>query len=220
MPESRYHRSIAVLVVAWALSASTSLTAQSRPRSNGNEAPVAQPATDGMGSAAAIDQAIARGKAYLYAQQREGNWEESQKKVAEVRGGPPGGGPGGGPGGRGGNPVAGSQWGGLTSIATFALLASGEGIRDERIAKALSFLKAGDITGTYALGLHAQIWNFIPATSLKEYRANILKDGRTLYGGSQKTGSARGLYHYTPTDGGWDNSTSQFGVVHSIYRLC
>ncbi len=177
-------------------------------------------------TSAEVERAIARAKAYLYAQQRDGNWEESPRKqpTGGGMGGPGMGGPGGpgGPGmggppmmdGRGRNPEVSSQWGGLSSIATFALLAAGEPDQDERIAKAVLFLKStNDVTGSYALGLHAQVWPLIPAVRLLQYKPNVQRDGTVLLRGLRQNGDARGLYHYTPDDPGWDNSTAQFGVL-------
>lgn len=165
-------------------------------------------------TSAQVEAAIARAKHFLYSQQHNGNWEESQTKqpVREPRremDGPMAG----MMGGRGEYPETSSQWGGLSSIATFALLAAGESDQDERIARALNFLKGADITGTYALGLNAQVWDLIPAVKQKDYRLNIRKDGGILLQGLRTSGSAKGLYHYTPNDAGWDNSCSQFGVL-------
>jgi hypothetical protein len=164
--------------------------------------PVDAPAT-----AAEVEAAIARAKQFLYAQQHNGNWEESPRKQMDDRGrdGPMG--------GRGRDPVTGSQWGGLTSIATFALLAAGENDQDERMIKPLTFLKNIEITGTYALGLHAQVWNVLPAAKQKDFRITVRKDGALLQKGLRGSGDAKGLYHYTLDDGGWDNSCSQFGVL-------
>ncbi len=109
--------------------------------------------------------------------------------------------------------VSAGQWGGLTSIATYALLAAGDTDHDERIAKAIGFMRTGDVTGTYALGLHAQVWNYLNPTAQNGYKAAMVKDAQTLLRGLRQTGDAKGLYHYTPDDFGWDNSTAQFGVL-------
>ncbi len=159
-------------------------------------------------SSAQVEKAIARAKVYLYSQQRDGNWEESPTKQAA------GGGMGGMMGARGRDPEASSQWGGLSSIATFALLAAGESDQDPRIEKAVYFLQGtNDVTGTYALGLHAQVWPLLPPSKFSQFKPSVHKDGTVLLRGLRQAGDARGLYHYTPDDPGWDNSASQFGVL-------
>lgn len=54
------------------------------------------------------------------------------------------------------------QWGGLTSIATYALLASGKNYRDKELTPALNFLLRANIQSTYALGLSSQIALYLP----------------------------------------------------------
>ena len=176
MPRKLKLLMIASLAVICLPSPPLSTFAQPASTSHRPVAPPSKAAEGSPESAVAIEKAIEHGKAFLYAQQREGNWEESQKKMPTERGGQPG------PmGGRGQNPVVTSQWGGLTSIAVFSLIAAGDNVRDERLTKAMAFIKTSDITGTYALGLHAQIWNLLPSNILKEYRANIQKDEAQLY---------------------------------------
>jgi hypothetical protein len=125
-------------------------------------------------TAAEVETAIARAKQFLYAQQHNGNWEESPRKQTDDRwrDGPMG--------GRGRDPVTGSQWGGLTSITTFALLAAGENDQDERMIKPLTFLKNIEVTARGA-GLHAQVWPE-PAAKQKEYKITCGKDGRRCSG--------------------------------------
>lgn len=200
------------------------VSAQVRSEDAAANAPA--PATSGQSE---LKRAIERAKIYLYSQQHEGNWELTQTREkaqgpmgqgpagpppnrppAGRPGGPPRGGP---PDARGAVPESSSQWGGLTSIATYALLAAGENDHDERIAKALAFLKGKDITGTYALALHAQVWNAISFQRQKEYIPSMKKDAAVLMKGLRQSGDAKGFYHYLPDDPGWDASTAQFGVL-------
>jgi hypothetical protein len=194
----------ALATIAFDLPANVSAQ-ERRPMRPNSDVITAPPATT-----ANIDSAIAKAEEFLYSRQRDGNWEEAQTRqpLGEDRRGP-----GGMMGARGERPEQSSQWGGLTSIATFALLEAGEETKDPRIAKATSFLQAGNITGTYALGLHAQVWNSMPVIAQKEFHASVVKDAGILLKGLRQTGEARGLYHYTPDDAGWDNSCSQFGVL-------
>src|SRR5687768_16966003 len=57
-------------------------------------------------SPAEVDAALHKAKAFLYAQQNDaGTWEKSAKRTSDE-----------------GQDVTGSQWGGLTALATYALL--------------------------------------------------------------------------------------------------
>src|SRR5687767_7427004 len=92
-----------------------------------------------------VDQAIAKSVKWIYSKQKNGNWEEVPKAT-----------------GNGNADVKGLQWGGLTSMATYGLLAAGESVQDPRMQQAVNFLANADIKGTYALGLRAQIWQYLP----------------------------------------------------------
>jgi hypothetical protein len=145
-----------------------------------------------------IDRAIQRAKEYLYSQQNEhGNWETTQQRE-----------PGGGAN------TASGQWGGLTAIATYALLASGESHMDPRLSKAIDFLIRAEMDGIYAVGMRAQIWNLLPKPPRPEVRAAIQRDHQIFMTGVRtKQGHERGMYHYVPSGGGYDHSVSQFGVL-------
>ena len=41
----------------------------------------------------------------------------------------------------------------------------GESPEDAKLKAAINFLKGQQLRGTYALGMHAQIWNFLPPQS-------------------------------------------------------
>lgn len=53
-----------------------------------------------------------------------------------------------------------TQWGGLTAIATYALLASGEDPRSDELKPAVDFLLRANIESTYGMGLSSQIVQF------------------------------------------------------------
>ena len=78
-------------------------------------------------SPADVEKALARGKEYIYSQYAiaHGNWEKSQKRLPDKKNG---------------QDTTDGQWGGLTALAVFALLASGENPQEERIAKGIEFL--------------------------------------------------------------------------------
>jgi len=145
------------------------------------------------------EQAIKRGVEWLYSRQQNGNWEEvplpdPDGKDWETRG---------------------RQWGGRTAIATYALLAAGQDPKDPRLQKALEFLKESNITGTYAIGMRSQVWQFLPRET-PERRALIQRDARLLMGGIKREGSAAGMFNYyndgKPGDR-YDHSCSNYGVL-------
>src|SRR5205823_14417410 len=69
-----------------------------------------------------------------------------------------------------------SQWGGLSALATYALLASGESDQEPRVKTAVDWLKKADINGTYGLAMRAQVWNSMPNSKTKERIDNAKKD--------------------------------------------
>ncbi len=142
-------------------------------------------------TAAEVDAALQKGKAFLYAQQnKDGNWEPKPK---------------------GGDN---RDWGGYTAIAVYALLASGESYQDARIARGIAFLEKEDLIGTYAIGLRCQIWNLVhmnPAV-----RAARDRDGNMLLKSVGQTGDDAGLYDYGGSVQRFPprhNSPSQYGVL-------
>ena len=88
------------------------------------------------------ENAIKKAVEWLYSRQRDGHWEEvvvpDSKDDWSTRG---------------------RQWGGRTAIATYALLAAGESIKDPRIQQAITFLKESRLVGTYAIGMRARSGN-------------------------------------------------------------
>src|SRR5437762_14137610 len=91
-----------------------------------------------------VDQAISRGISFLYSKQHDGNWEV----VAKPQSGP----------GIFAGDVKGSQWGGISALCTFALLAAGESAHAPRIAKAIEWLRTADLRATSAVGARAHVW--------------------------------------------------------------
>ena len=148
-----------------------------------------------------VDDAVARGVKYLYQTQQEGNWEVVPNPVNAN-----------------GADVKGKQWGGLTAMATYALLAARENPQDERLKAAINWLlKEDKVVGTYAVGLRAQVWHFLPANHPQRslIRAAVKRDRDLLLSGMQeKQGEGFGFYGYFPKQGGgYDRSNSQYGVL-------
>lgn len=145
-----------------------------------------------------VDEALNKAKAFLYSKQHDGNWETARERDNRVEA----------------YSVNGGQWGGLTALATFALLAAGENAQSPQLAPALQWLKKADIVGVYALGFRAQIWPLLPPSV--ETRALAKADFQKLYQGINRTGDAAYLYTYfsnKPDPNQVDHSVSQLGVL-------
>jgi hypothetical protein len=145
-----------------------------------------------------VQGAIDLAKQYLYSLQKNGNWELSPTPdVTETAG----------------YSVKNGQYGGLTAIATYALLAAGDDPQSDRLKAAIAFLKRVHIRGIYAMGLRAQVWNSIPMDP--GVREAIRDDRNALLQAVCNKGSAVGFYGYctdTPKDKA-DKSVSQFAVL-------
>ena len=102
--------------------------------------------------------------------------------------------------------------GGLTAIATYALLGNGESSSSARLAKASQYLEHLKSDNVYVLGVRAQIWSFLGEN--REVRSLEEKDAAHLTSLINPAGEARGLFHYPnmPPDT-YDHSISQYGVL-------
>ena len=158
-------------------------------------------ATAGMAPAATPEQvgaAITKGREFLLRTQKDGNWETAQ---APTDTSPPS--------------VVGGQWGGMTALATYALLAAGEPVSNPNLQEAIKFLRDADIKGVYAVGMRAQVWPMLPKADW--VTAAIAKDTDLLLKGVLQDADNTGLYDYlTPASPGnsrVDHSVSQYGVL-------
>jgi hypothetical protein len=157
-----------------------------------------------------VKTAIKKGVEFLYkAQNADGSWEVVPAPTTD-----------------GAHEVTGKQWGGLTAMATYSLLAAGENEQHPKIAKAVAWLGKANIVGTYALGLRSQCWPLLDADGPygKIIRAGVKKDAAALlayaYSGE---GESMGFYTYfrdtyksatMPVGTGpYDRSNSQYGVL-------
>jgi hypothetical protein len=159
------------------------------------------PAPVGAATPGEVNDAVDKAVKYLYDVQQNGNWEISAA-----------------PQGDDNASVTGRQWGGLTAMATYALLAAGENPQDPRVAKALNWLLDNELSGTYAVGLRAQVWQFLPEKHPQRslIRAAIKRDRDLLINGfNAKEGSGGyGFWGYFPKQNGhWDLSNSQYAVL-------
>jgi hypothetical protein len=170
-----------------------------------------------------VEAALQKAKDNLYSKMQKGQfWEETPAMDEKA----------------GDHTTAGRQWGGLSSIAIYALLASGENHQEEKLKPAIEWIKKQRLVGNYALGLRAQIWQFLPQTP--EVRQLALKDRAYFEKGihtqavvvskgdpkkgipMKKDDSVIGFYPYWfnddrtkmhPGNGWYDLSVSQYGVL-------
>jgi hypothetical protein len=108
------------------------------------------------------------------------------------------------------------EWGGTTAICTYALLSAGESRNDPRFEKPLHFLERSKITGTYAIGLRANVWPFLDIRN-PEIRAAITQDYTLLRQGARSAPdlpNVPAFYGYSVNEPRWwDHSCSQFAVL-------
>ncbi len=163
----------------------------------------AAPAAARGASPAKVDAAVDHGKAFLYARQHNGNWEVVSKRKPGVM--PP-------------NDPSGLQFGGMTALATAALLACGESPQEPHLKQAVEWLKHADMRGTYAISMRAQVWGLLPQDAT--VRRAMARDLELLTDGLHHDlkgdeALANGYFGYGQgiPDYQFDHSVSQFGVL-------
>ena len=154
---------------------------------------------------AEVDAAIKKAMAYLLAERNaSGNWEEVQQPL---------------PNG-GSADVTGKQWGGLTSMVTYALLAAGQPPQSKELQQPIQFLENAKIRGIYATGLRCQVWLLLDDP--KKLQPVMARDWTTLMQGIHQApvegkNEVIGFYPYfydrPPVDEWYDRSVSQYGVL-------
>ena len=157
-------------------------------------------------TAAKVNDAVAKAKAYLYAQQTpDGTWEDVAGPV------PPG-------QSKAQNddqdPDAG-QWGGRTSLALYALLAAGESPTEPRLAKAVAFVKTSKISGTYAVGVRMLALSYLPMKP--DVKAAVGAEAQLLLQTVKTQKDAAGHYDYNVLYRDaplvYSHSRSQYGTL-------
>ena len=155
----------------------------------------------------AVAKAIGQGKAFLWSQWADGHWPETYGEPGSRQDGPDK-----------------CNYGGVTALCAYALLAAGEDPQEERMARTLEWLSKAPMHGVYARGFRANVWGMLGRSS--KYRKELTEDVKWLlsamYFGNKKYSD--GSYPYLgPTPGAkgpnaedrsnWDNSNSQIAVL-------
>lgn len=141
-----------------------------------------------------VDATIARAQAWLLSRPnfvRDGHWESAFASGWDAQ-----------------------QVGGPTALVTYALLASGISPNDPRLKKPIDFLRRCDMQGVYALGVRAQIWQYLPRST--ENAAFVARDVRLLLGMIEQSSSKPdgGLFDYGKMERvRIDLSVSQYGTL-------
>jgi hypothetical protein len=141
-----------------------------------------------------VDACIDKAVAYIYTQQKNGNWEAS-------------------PGADQRNPT------GMTALATYALISAGQSMQDPRILQAIDYLMKTPTTGTYSLGVRCQIWLAMPKPYKPDVQKVFAQDYELLIKGGHPDGGLKEIpscfytYECEPPLPNVDHSNSQYGVL-------
>lgn len=133
-----------------------------------------------------VDAAINDAVKFLYSQQKDGNWEREFDKH-------------------------GDQSTGQTALVVHALLTAGESHQDERIVKAIDYLKKTPTTGVYALAMRCQVWSQLPQTG--EIKQALSKDAKILIASIDREGKTKGFYSYNPGGTGFSLSRGHYASI-------
>jgi hypothetical protein len=166
-----------------------------------------------------VDAAILKGQAFLLRQiNKDANCEVAPEMAKEKPDD---------------NTVTGWQWGGLTAMTAYGVLASGMKPSDPRIAPTIEWLAKARIQGHYASGFRAQVWPFLPEKTARAYSTTDFKLLLTGIHPTDQPGEKQGFYPYAtmfpgspgyPANGDphafgmrqrrwWDRSVSQVAVL-------
>mgnify|MGYP006271508775 CR=1 FL=1 len=144
----------------------------------------------------AVRDAIEAGVKFIYDKQEKwGHWESKAQKPKDHKA----------------SHGANGQWGGTTSLATYALLSAGEEWQDnEKLTKPLAFLAQTSTYGTYAVGIRAHVWPKLPDESAEiNFFDQLREDSNLLVSGH----NGKGGYRYVLGENNYDNSCTQYGVL-------
>ena len=96
----------------------------------------------------AVAEAIDQGKAFLWSKWADGHWPETYGRRGSRQDGP-----------------GGCNYGGVTALCMYALLAAGESPKDPRVEQTLQWLAKVRMHGVYARGIRANVWGMLGRTS-------------------------------------------------------
>lgn len=144
----------------------------------------------------AVETAIKKAKAYLIAKQgKDGNWEDEPSSKYTNN-----------------NQHDGGQWGGVSALVTYALLAAGESPQEPHMQKAVAFLKTADLRGTYALACRMQVWLLLPTS--REIQMLAKRDAEMLLAATKGQGTSAAMHDYTNSPGNdYSHSRTQYAVL-------
>ena len=144
---------------------------------------------------AQVEEALVKAKKYVYAQHKDGSWEKSSKPDLKSD-----------------DKLIGSQWGGQTALAVYALLASGDNPNAQpKLAEGIEFLKKAKLGGSYALGLRCMVWLLLPQTT--ETKALMRRDALALRAMMKTQGNGKGFYDYDARGNSYSLSRAQYAVL-------
>ncbi len=131
-----------------------------------------------------IDAAIDKAVAFLYSQQRNNCWDGAPEYHLSATN-------------KGGRELETGDWGGVTAMATHALLAAGENPNGPRLRPAVDLLLKWPMRMCpYALCQRDQVLQLLPSTA--NVRSVAYKDGDYLSKSMRTAGNAAGFYFYYP----------------------
>ncbi|CAN5588926.1 DUF4159 domain-containing protein [soil metagenome] len=148
---------------------------------------------------AAVDESVRKAIDNLYALKKDGTWETIDTPKT-------------GPGMH--DSTEGAQYGGLTAVATYALLSAGEKPNDPRLTKAIDFLRNAKMNGCYAISVRAQVWPLLPPS--KDNQAAAKRDAALLVNSLKMKGEGKGTWDYysdQSPEATADHSTTQFAIL-------
>jgi hypothetical protein len=146
---------------------------------------------------AETETALGQAKSFLYSKFADGSWEKAPEQNLKSK-----------------DNTIGSQWGGQTALAAYALLAAGDNPNAQpKLAEAVAFLKQAKLTGTYALGIRCLVWARLPQTP--EVKALMKQDAAALRALMKTQGPAKGFYDYDARGSAtaYSLSRSQYAVL-------
>ena len=144
---------------------------------------------------AQVEQALVKARQYVHSQHKDGSWEKEPKQDLKSQ-----------------DKLVGSQWGGQTALAVYALLAGGENPNAQpKLADGIDFLKQAKLGGSYALGLRCMVWLLLPQTS--EVKGLMRRDALALQAMMKTQGNARGFYDYDARGNSYSLSRAQYAVL-------